>query len=318
MSRKIYLNYQGQIEKLKADGLEIPDERRALARLKWEGYYNFAVGYNRLFKDQNKRYVKGTRFEHIEALYDYDKHLRAAVYEYAQSLETTFKALVADEFSKRHGVDEKRYLSEACFTDEEADRGSVRWMIATCKEALEDGVKPTSRGYRDYIAHYYKAYGHVPLWVLVRALSFGNTLKFYELMKGEEKREIALEFGVSADTLSDLLDVAVAFRNFAAHGERVYCARLPVVRLDSELSAYRKIGVPRRVDGTPRYGTNDFFALVIAFKYLLSPREFSAFLARVKAETQELEKELPAFAIERVYEATGLRGNWKNLDGVRV
>ena len=49
--KKVYLNSDQQIEKLRADGLRIPDEEHAKRRLKWEGYYNFAVGYNRLFKD---------------------------------------------------------------------------------------------------------------------------------------------------------------------------------------------------------------------------------------------------------------------------
>ena len=81
MGEKVYLTYEQQIEKLKRDGLIVPDEREAKRRLKWEGYYNFAVGYNRLFKDDKKRYIRGTRFDHIEALYDFDKHLRGIVYE---------------------------------------------------------------------------------------------------------------------------------------------------------------------------------------------------------------------------------------------
>ena len=55
MGDKVYLTYEQQIEKLKRDGLIVDDEREAIARLKWEGYYNFAVGYNRLFKDEKKR-----------------------------------------------------------------------------------------------------------------------------------------------------------------------------------------------------------------------------------------------------------------------
>lgn len=71
MGDKVYLTYEQQIEKLKRDGSVFDDEREAIARLKWEGYYNFAVGYNRLFKDEKKRYIRGTRFRHIEALYNF-------------------------------------------------------------------------------------------------------------------------------------------------------------------------------------------------------------------------------------------------------
>ena len=44
--KKIYLGFDEQIEKLKSDGLIIADEKGAKTRLKWEGYFNFAVGYN--------------------------------------------------------------------------------------------------------------------------------------------------------------------------------------------------------------------------------------------------------------------------------
>ena len=47
MGDKVYLTYEQQIEKLKRDGLIVDDEREAIARLKWEGYYNFAVGCSR-------------------------------------------------------------------------------------------------------------------------------------------------------------------------------------------------------------------------------------------------------------------------------
>ena len=79
MGDKVYLTYKQQIEKLKKDGLIVSDEQDALSRLKWEGYYNFAGGYNRLFKDEKKRYFRGTKFEHIEALYDFDTHLSGIV-----------------------------------------------------------------------------------------------------------------------------------------------------------------------------------------------------------------------------------------------
>ena len=188
MGEKVYLTYEQQIEKLKRDGLIVPDEREAKRRLKWEGYYNFAVGYNRLFKDDKKRYIRGTRFDHIEALYDFDKHLRGIVYEYTQAVECNIKALVADTFSKRYGVNERSYLAEENFTSEETERGNVRWLISTCKELLEDSLREDAKSYRDYIAHNARVYGHVPLWALIRALSFGKHVEISQADEGDGPR----------------------------------------------------------------------------------------------------------------------------------
>ncbi len=316
--QKTYLPLDGQIEKLKADGLLIEDEAHAKARLKWEGYYNFAVGYNRLFRQGGKRYFQGTTFRQVEALYDFDKHLRGIVYEYAQSLECTLKAFVSDVFSKNYGVHENKYLAEENFTTEEGERGNVRWLISTCKEALRDAVKSGASTYRDYVAHNATTYGHVPLWALIRTLSFGNASKFLKLMKPKDKKEIAAEYGLSGAKLCNMMELAVCFRNIAAHGERVYCAALPSVRLTEELEIFSSLQTPRNANGTLRFGRNDFLSFLIVLKYLLPPKEFSVCLERVKKEVDELASVLPPVAMNRVYEVSGLSGSWRKLDKIRV
>ncbi|MBQ9729615.1 MAG: Abi family protein [Clostridia bacterium] len=315
--KKIYIDYDRQIEKLRADGLEIPNEKAAKARLKWEGYYNFAVGYNRLFKDENRRYIHGVRFEHIEALYDFDRLLRDVVYEATQVVECNLKALISDKFSKYYGVDERSYLKVENFSSDPADKHAVHWLISTIKETLKDGVKKANSGYRDYIEYYAKTYGHVPLWALIRAISFGNTGKFLKLMKDSDAAEVALEYSISPSVLYEVVDIAIGFRNIAAHGERVYCAKIAGC-LDPELSVYEKLGLARKENGELICGKCDFLAFLIAAKYLLSQVDFERFHSRVVAETERLEKALPAFAFERVLNETGLKGNWKKLAQIPV
>lgn len=317
-SAKVYLDYDGQIAKLRADGLTIDDERKAKARLKWEGYYNFAVGYNRLFKDERKRYYAGVTFEHVEALFDFDKHLRGIVYEYAGQVECNLKALIADEFSKRYGVDERDYLREEHFTDAPNDLRHVRWIIGTCRATLEDCCREGTANYRDYVAYYAKTYGHVPFWVLIRALSFGNTSKFLRLMKREDGKEVAAEYGVGFDELCNMTELLVCFRNIAAHGERVYCARLAHVRLTRKLGILAKLQLPKRADGNDLCGHGDFMACLVVLKYLLPRGEFAEAFSRFKKEVDVLQRSLPEFAFQRVLRELGLGGAWQALDKMSV
>lgn len=313
-SKKVYFNFDQQIEKLKSDGLIIADEKRAKTRLKWEGYYNFAVGYNRLFKDEKKRYVKGTTFEHIEALFDFDKHLRGLVYEYAQGVECNLKALISDVFSRNYGVDERLYLREENFTDAPADKQYVRWIIGTCRATLESACKLGAGCYRDYIAYYRKTYGHVPFWALIRALTFGNTSKFLYVMKKEDGREIARAYGLDFDRLRNMAEVAVCFRNIAAHGERVYNAKLPSASLDGGLAVFPKVGFKKNADGSYRHGRRDFAAFLVVCKYLLPQREFADCMERVRKEVEKLESALLPSSFEKVMDFAGLSGDWKRLD----
>lgn len=316
-SKKEYITIDQQIAKLKRDGLQIPDEQRARERLKWEGYFNFAVGYNRLFKDDKKHYLHGVSFEHIEALYDFDKHLRGIVYEYAQSIECTLKAFVSDVFSRRYGVDEKKYLSAENFSSAPSEAANVSWMISTCKRTLREAVKSGASGYKDYVAYTHATYKHVPFWALIRALSFGNVSKFLKVMKQEDRVEIAREYGLSASTLCNMMEIAVCFRNIAAHGERVYCASLSSARLTDKLSVFYKLQIPRLADGSYRYGRRDFMSFLIVLKYLLPANEFSRCLQRVVFEVEKLESILPAFAMRRVCERSGLFGAWRKLDKMK-
>ena len=84
---KAFFTCEQQIQKLKKDGLIIGDEAQATKELKLEGYYNIINGYSPIFK-HNSRFIKGTSFENINALYDFDKSLRSIIYKFIASLNT--------------------------------------------------------------------------------------------------------------------------------------------------------------------------------------------------------------------------------------
>ena len=311
--QKVYFNSDRQIEKLRNDGLEIPDVAHAKRRLKWEGYYNFAVGYNRLFKDENKRYVRGVTFGHIEALFDFDRRLREIVYESTQQVELNLKAILSDVFSARYGVDERQYLQEKNFTDHPSDAAGVRWIIGTCRAALQDACRKGSSAYRDYVAYYDSNYNHVPFWVLIRMLSFGNTSKFLSLLKPDDGKAVAKEYGVSFKTLCNLAEYVVGFRNIAAHGERVYCAHLHTDRLTDGLPIMAGLELPKGQDGAPMHGFNDCMGLFIALKYLLPKWAFDGYFDGLVGIVRQLKDQLPAFAYKRTLAEMGLQGEWEKL-----
>lgn len=105
---KEFYDYEQQIAKLRdSDGLIIDDEETAKDYLRLEGYYNVINGYAAIFKKKNGKFIKGTTFDNIRNLYEFDKSLRSIVYKYTSSIECHIKALIAHEFSRNHGVDEK-------------------------------------------------------------------------------------------------------------------------------------------------------------------------------------------------------------------
>ena len=316
---KDFYTYQQQLDKLKSKGLIIKDENSAIEILKKEGYYNIINGYSPLFKNGYKKFCKGTTFEDICCLYEFDKNLRSIVYKYSASIECYCKALIAHEFSKNHGVDEKKYLTAAAFTQNKNSATGVRDLITDCNQTITEALNRKSNKYREYIAHNYLYNGHVPMWVLIRALSFGTTSILYKYMVESEKEAIAANFKLSAEQLENILEVVVPFRNIVAHGERTYCARLVRKRLSTTLPVTTKLCLAKNQNGDNKYGRNDFLALMICFKYLLPSIEFASFITEFNANLVQLSEHLNASLVGKVKIQMGLSTeSWKNLSRIKI
>lgn len=315
---KEFFTYDQQISKLRNDGLIIDDEQYAISELKLEGYYNIINGYSPIFKINN-HYKKGTKFDNINKLYDFDKTLRSIVYKYTALIECHTKAIIAHEFSRAHGVDENKYLTTDSFSNKASSKANVEKLLSECNQTIQDALNPNSMKYREYIAHNYNNHGHVPMWVLVRALSFGTTSIFYKNMIEEDKAAVANNFNLSAAHLTNMLEVVVSFRNIVAHGERTFCARLPKTRLSTDLSAVKKMRIAKNQKGENKFGRNDFLALIICNKYLLTPMEFSSFLTEIESALSILSQNQTPENYSKIKQKMGLSNDsWKTLAKIKT
>ena len=315
---KEFFTYEQQIEKLKDDGLIIFDENFAADELKIEGYYNLINGYSPTFKIDN-RFVKNTTFEHIKALYDFDNSLRSIVYKYTSVIECHIKALIAHEFSRMHGVDEKSYLSTDSFSDSATHSDHVKKLIETCQNTIMEALNKNSNKYRGYIDHNYRVHNHVPMWVLIRALSFGTTSIFYKIMKDDEKVVISDYYRLKPEQLVNMLDVVVQFRNIVAHGERTFCARLPKTRLSTNLNITNKLSIPKNKNGANKYGRSDFLALLICCKYLLPPIDLASFINELDIALDTLKRRQIPLMFAKIKTQMGLKTNaWTVLPKLKI
>lgn len=315
---KDFFTYEQQIEKLKSDGLLIDDENKAIEELKLEGYYNIINGYSPLFK-KDTHFIKGTTFDHINKLFDFDKALRSIVYKYTSTIERNIKAILAHEFSRIHGVDEKLYLKPESFTSNASAVTNVTRLINECKQTISDALNKNSNKYREYIEHNFTKHGHVPFWVLIRAISFGTTSIFYKNMIEQEKDVIAQNYSLTATQLANMLEVVVSFRNIVAHGERTFCARLPKTRLSTELNIVKKMCIQKNKKGQNKFGRNDFLALLICCKYLLPPVEFTSLISELDMELYELSRFLPPSMFGKIKVYMGLQSDaWRILPKLKI
>ena len=100
MGLKPPLSYTDQIERLKKNGVEIPDYETALSVLSEANYYRLS-GYALQFRiaPQKSRYQSGTSFDKIHSLYLFDTELRNLLKPYLEKIEILCRTRIAYGFS---------------------------------------------------------------------------------------------------------------------------------------------------------------------------------------------------------------------------
>ena len=95
---KVFSTTEAQIEMLKARGMVIQNAHLAKERIELENYYKLINGYKELFLDpscrgREERYLPGTAFEEVYALYLFDRELRNLFIRYILEIENNIKSM---------------------------------------------------------------------------------------------------------------------------------------------------------------------------------------------------------------------------------
>ncbi len=230
---------QEQVELLEARGVKA--DKTTPEVLIREGYYSVVNGYKGPFIDakstkaaNDDRYLPGTTFADIYALFSFDRELRMLFFKYFSIAEETLKTASAYCFSKAHPGEFEPYLNAGNYV---GDQGQVNALISDFNTALgrNPRKKPKNKLYLD---HYSKHHDEVPIWVLMKYLTLGQAFKFYCFQPEAIRNEIAKVFSslygndhkqpikISHRRLRLIYDHIKDFRNICAHDERFYCARV--------------------------------------------------------------------------------------------
>jgi abortive infection bacteriophage resistance protein len=316
--RKIFTTYEQQIDILKSRNLIISDEEDLKNTLKDSGYYNLINGYSYIFQNNNDEYINNASDKDIYALYRFDKSLRNIIYKYTLSFESRLKSMISYVFSEKYGEDQNKYLIRGNFDKDINKEASIAKLISDCFEIIKEASDGTCKKYRHYIGHYVNKHGHVPLWVLIRAMTLGNVSVFYANMKLEDKNKICSEFNLKASELEIMLKMLVQFRNVVAHDERIFCYKLRRDGLPGILPIYDVMKIKKSNIGVPYSGVKDFLSLMIIFKYLLKPIEFAGFWTEFELERDKLIKDIKSHFIATINDEMGLKNRWKNIKNYKI
>ena len=327
MEDKVFRSTTEQIEILRNRKLVITDEEKAKLILCRENYYNLINGYKDVFlKSQDpEEYIDGTTLDELYSLYLFDRELRSIFIKYILIIENNVKSVIAHEFSKQYG--HRDYLRTENFRtpsnnesishrDKSQYIGDVTELIANIHREIAHQLKKNST----MISHYMLDFGYVPLWVLVNTLSLGTISIFYSYLKQKDQNDVARRFDLKPEVLSRFLSVLTIFRNACAHDERLFSLKTvkngQIKNSLKSVTLHDMLDIPKGAAGH-LHGKNDLLAVVIIFKYMLTPQYFEQFFNALEAQINELERALHSIPIENVLKQMGFVDNgwsdWRRI-----
>lgn len=319
---KPFQTFRQQIKILRSRNLKV-NGSRAIKILKRENYYNIVNGYKEIFLDSSfstETYKEGTSFDNLYALYSFDRNLRSILLKYILRMETSLKTKIAYIFSKNH-PETFNYFNINNFRD---DIQRTTRLISHISTDIKNNTTDTKQGKNiSPFSYYLSKHKELPLWVLIKKMTLGETSHFYLSMKDEEQQQVfdaimdeyCHEYSLKelpklpANHLAifgDMVRLIVVFRNICAHEERLYdhISRLPNGKLAKISYFYMKQPV--------KYTARIMDAIFILGLFLIKA-DYKAMRKEIEQEINVLSPKLDSRITNQILLKMGFPKNWKEV-----
>lgn len=307
--QKIFKTLEEQIEILKFKGMEVNDVEYAEKILLRENYF-FISGYRHPFVDiETGKYLSGTTFEEVYSLFLFDRTFRNIIFKNLLIVENNLKSVISYQLSKKYGYRESDYLNPTNFTKEPIKAKQVNDILRKMKRQIRVNAHQHTATF-----HYLNNYGYIPLWIMVKVLSFGIVGELFSILKKEDKETIAEIFEVDDELLEDYLPILANYRNLCAHEEIVYENKTQKEIGNTIYHSLLKIE-KNEFDEYVK-GKNDIFALVIILKELLNEVDLKNMMLEIEDAINNLEYNLHTISIDIVLDRMGFPKNYLDIKNI--
>lgn len=304
MREKNFKNLDEQVQILRQKKMIINDERYTKQVLLRENYF-FLNGYRHLFVNEDRDFKPGTTFEEMYSLFLFDRSFRNVIFKYLLVIENNLKSIISYQLSKKYGYRERDYLKEKNFTKAPDKKSQLNDLLKKMKRQIRVNGSQHSA-----TLHYVSNYGYIPLWILVKVLSFGIVSEMYQILKPEDQEDISDIYEIDSPTFTVYLPILANYRNLCAHEDILYENRTQ--KLIDDTVFHKLLKIPK-IDDEYIYGKNDLFALIIIMKQMLLPEEFKNMSMELNNVIETLNYNLHTIKIKDVLERMGFPDNWLDL-----
>ena len=241
----------------------------------------------------------------IYAVFQFDRNLRNILFKNLLIVENNLKSVISYNFSRKYGIKEKNYLKASNFSQDIKKVRQVNDVLNKVKRQIKLNGRQHSA-----TLHYLSNYGYVPMWILVKLLSFGMINELYSILKPEDKLSIAEFYNLDVETLGIYIGLLSNYRNLCAHEDIVYDHKTQKVIPDTIY--HRDLNIPL-VNDEYEYGKNDIFSVVIMLKFMLKDSDFRDFVNEVSYELDLLDGRVDSIPQSKILDIMGFVPNWKEI-----
>ena len=303
---KTFRTLDEQIEILQKKGLKIDDINKAKEILLRENYF-FLMGYRHIFfkSSQDRMFIPGTTFDELYAMFNFDRQIRNVLFKNILIVENNAKSIFSYQLSKNYGFKETDYLNPKNFTRDSVKRKQVNDLLKKIQRQIR-----INGGQHAATQHYLNNYGYLPLWIVVKVLSFGIVSELYTILKKEDQEAIASIYNLTVDELSLYYPMLANYRNLCAHEDILFDHRSQ--RSIPNNMYHSLLNIPT-MDNEYIYGKDDLFALIIILRRMLREDDFHLLVQEISYELDILNGKLKTIPIDKVMDMMGFPENYKNI-----
>lgn len=249
--------------------LSMSGRQNVINILKTYGYYNIVNLYNKPFVNDDGTFQDNMDFYKLFSLHEIDAQIKLILYSPLFQSEQRLKTTIAYEFSKKYGPFDNTdmtsyiepYLDPKNFKSFTPYRAHTEKRFQVINQLLR--VLEINHAYPPF-EHYREKHHHIPIWVLVNKLTFGEVKNLYYVLNIQDS--IAKEFHTKPSQLRGMINILHAIRNDCAHGSNFFHQPYPTLKKHIQLFE----------DFSAKYGFNDahpmgnLFMILCIFKHFLS------------------------------------------------
>ena len=223
-------------------------------------------------------------------------------------IENNIKSIISYQLSKKYGFKDKDYLNPKNFTQDALRVRQVYDVLNKMKRQIRvNGKQHTAT------LHYISNYGYIPMWILVKVLSFGLISELYGILKTEDQVTVSEFYDLNTETLGIYLALLSNFRNLCAHEDILYDHRTQ--RQIPNTKYHYELEIPKDEEEY-KYGKNDLFALIIIFKQMLRDEEFVDLINELSYEIDVLDGKVDTVPLNTILNKIGFPDNWREISKI--